>query len=98
EPVEEDDGDDEEIVEEAARKVRSGRKRVTANNAPNSNIVSPGNSSEITNLENLLNLIILSSQKDLTTGSVGPEVMALQKFLNSRGFLVAPTGVGSPGN
>lgn len=35
--------------------------------------------------------------RDLTIGSQGPDVKALQKFLNTHGFIVAPTGTGSPG-
>jgi len=34
----------------------------------------------------------------LRQGSTGAEVMQLQKFLNSKGFTVAATGAGSPGN
>ncbi len=36
--------------------------------------------------------------RDLTIGSKGPDVQALQRFLNQRGFLVATTGPGSIGN
>lgn len=36
--------------------------------------------------------------KDLTLGSVGPDVKALQQFLNSHGAQVAASGAGSPGN
>ena len=35
--------------------------------------------------------------RDLTVGSVGADVRCLQQFLNNAGFLVARTGVGSPG-
>ncbi len=41
-------------------------------------------------------LVVLES--DLHFGSKGPEVLALQKFLNSKDFKLAATGVGSPGN
>ncbi len=34
----------------------------------------------------------------LKKGMVGPDVAVLQRFLNSRGFIIAPTGNGSPGN
>jgi len=36
--------------------------------------------------------------KDLTLGSRGPDVKALQQFLNSKGYVVARSGAGSPGN
>jgi len=36
--------------------------------------------------------------RDLTMGSKGDDVKALQQFLNSQGFAVASTGAGSPGN
>jgi peptidoglycan hydrolase-like protein with peptidoglycan-binding domain len=36
--------------------------------------------------------------RDLTLGSTGEDVKALQKFLNANGYLVAERGVGSPGN
>lgn len=36
--------------------------------------------------------------RDLTVGSTGDDVKALQQFLNSRGFQVAASGPGSPGN
>ena len=36
--------------------------------------------------------------RDLTIGSTGEDVRALQRFLNARGFTVATTGAGSPGN
>jgi len=36
--------------------------------------------------------------RNLTVGSVGEDVRALQRFLNSEGFAVATTGAGSPGN
>lgn len=35
--------------------------------------------------------------KDLKLGDVDPEVLSLQKYLNARGFLVASSGPGSPG-
>jgi len=35
---------------------------------------------------------------DLTVGSLGSEVKALQQFLNSHGYTVALTGAGSVGN
>lgn len=35
---------------------------------------------------------------DLKTGSLGSDVKALQEFLNARGFTVAASGPGSPGN
>jgi hypothetical protein len=35
--------------------------------------------------------------RDLSTGSTGADVMDLQKLLNSNGFTVAASGVGSPG-
>lgn len=36
--------------------------------------------------------------KDLKNGSVGEEVKELQKYLNSKGFMLASTGPGSTGN
>lgn len=36
--------------------------------------------------------------RSLTLDSVGDDVKALQQFLNRSGFLVAPSGFGSPGN
>lgn len=36
--------------------------------------------------------------RDLTVGSRGDDVMALQKALNARGFTIAASGLGSPGN
>ena len=36
--------------------------------------------------------------RDLSFGSVGTDVLTLQRFLNSRGFTVSTTGPGSPGN
>lgn len=35
--------------------------------------------------------------RDLTVGATGSDVLALQKFLNSKGFVIAATGAGSPG-
>jgi 3D (Asp-Asp-Asp) domain-containing protein len=37
-------------------------------------------------------------KRDLTVGSKGDDVKALQQFLNSKGYKVADTGAGSPGN
>jgi stage II sporulation protein D len=34
----------------------------------------------------------------LAQGDIGPEVTALQQFLNSHSFIIANSGVGSPGN
>ncbi len=36
--------------------------------------------------------------RTLKLGSTGADVKALQKFLNGQGFLIAKSGVGSPGN
>ncbi len=36
--------------------------------------------------------------RDLTFGSIGEDVKALQKLLNSKGFILASEGPGSPGN
>jgi len=36
-------------------------------------------------------------ERDLTVGSVGSDVLALQKFLNARGFQIAAEGSGSSG-
>ncbi|MEX0910482.1 MAG: peptidoglycan-binding domain-containing protein, partial [Candidatus Paceibacterota bacterium] len=38
-----------------------------------------------------------SFSRDLTLGSTGADVMALQKFLNNKGFTVSAAGAGSPG-
>jgi len=40
----------------------------------------------------------LSQAGNLTVGSVGEDVRTLQKFLNDKGFTVANSGPGSPGN
>jgi peptidoglycan hydrolase-like protein with peptidoglycan-binding domain len=37
-------------------------------------------------------------KRDLTVGSKGDDVKALQQFLNAKGYKVADTGAGSPGN
>ena len=37
-------------------------------------------------------------KSNLTVGSLGSEVKALQEFLNSHGYTVANSGAGSPGN
>ncbi len=37
-------------------------------------------------------------KRNLQLGSRGDDVKSLQQFLNSRGFIVAPVGAGSPGN
>ena len=39
-----------------------------------------------------------SFTNDLTVGSKGDAVMCLQQFLNGKGFTVAASGAGSPGN
>jgi hypothetical protein len=36
--------------------------------------------------------------RDLTVGSTGADVQQLQRFLNNKGYAVATTGAGSPGN
>jgi hypothetical protein len=36
--------------------------------------------------------------RNLTIGSMGPDVKALQALLNSKGYIIAETGAGSPGN
>lgn len=36
--------------------------------------------------------------RDLTLGSTGADVKALQQYLNTHGFIIATTGPGSPGN
>ena len=40
----------------------------------------------------------LSFSRNLRLGDQGPDVKALQQLLNSKGFLITPQGVGSPGN
>lgn len=42
--------------------------------------------------------VSLKFKRDLTIGMEGEDVLMLQRYLNSRGFLVAETGAGSPGN
>ena len=37
-------------------------------------------------------------KRDLQSGSIGDDVKSLQVWLNNRGFVVAATGPGSPGN
>ena len=39
-----------------------------------------------------------SFTRDLTLGSTGPDVLALQRYLNANGFTVSVVGAGSPGN
>src|SRR3989344_3709222 len=39
-----------------------------------------------------------SFTRDLTIGSTGSDVMCLQQYLNTSGFQVAASGVGSPGS
>lgn len=39
-----------------------------------------------------------SFSRDLQNGSTGEDVRCLQKYLNSAGYIVAQSGVGSPGN
>lgn len=40
----------------------------------------------------------VSFNRDLKVGASGADVKKLQQVLNSKGYIVAPTGVGSPGN
>jgi hypothetical protein len=42
--------------------------------------------------------VTYSFTRDLTLGSTGDDVKALQQFLNSKGFTLATSGAGSPGN
>ena len=42
--------------------------------------------------------LVLSESVNMTLGSTGPAVKALQQFLNNRGFRLAESGPGSPGN
>lgn len=53
-------------------------------------------------LQNLLNNIQPTTNsnftRDLELGDTGEDVRSLQKFLNSKGFTIATTGPGSPGN
>src|SRR3989344_2945377 len=39
-----------------------------------------------------------SFTRDLDIGTMGEDVRALQQFLNAQGFMIAESGVGSPGN
>jgi peptidoglycan hydrolase-like protein with peptidoglycan-binding domain len=39
-----------------------------------------------------------SFTRDLEEGSIGEDVRCLQKYLNSSGYIIAGSGVGSPGN
>lgn len=57
---------------------------ITTTNIPSQNTVNVGPKNYFT--------------KDLQTGMVDNDVLQLQKFLNSHGYLVAQTGPGSPGN
>ena len=41
---------------------------------------------------------VFNFTRDLSLGSTGEDVRALQRFLNARGFTIATTGPGSPGN
>lgn len=40
----------------------------------------------------------VSFTRDLKVGASGADVKKLQQILNSKGYIIAPTGVGSPGN
>jgi len=41
---------------------------------------------------------VITFMRNLTTGSSGADVLALQKYLNAHGFIIAKGGAGSPGN
>ena len=41
---------------------------------------------------------VAAFKSDLTVGSLGSHVKALQEFLNAKGYTVASSGPGSPGN
>ena len=41
---------------------------------------------------------VAAFKSDLTVGSLGEQVRALQMLLNAKGFTVASSGPGSPGN
>ena len=68
------------------------------------NVPAEGNrpATEVTSLQTEKPVIIKVAEplitKDLRMGDVDPEVKKLQKYLNSKGFLVAESGPGSPGN
>lgn len=42
--------------------------------------------------------VTVTFNRNLTVGSTGADVLALQQFLNARGYAVASVGAGSPGN
>lgn len=53
---------------------------------------------EGTNTGSVTSTAVQVFKANLTVGSLGSEVKALQEFLNAHGYTVAPTGAGSPGN
>ncbi|MDB5238179.1 MAG: hypothetical protein JWM46_449 [Candidatus Kaiserbacteria bacterium] len=58
---------------------------------PNNAIV-PGDSSPVTSLNTALTLT-----RDLSAGMTNSDVLLLQRFLNARGYTIASSGAGSPG-
>jgi hypothetical protein len=46
----------------------------------------------------VLGATVFQFTRNLGVGSIGDDVIALQKFLNLKGYLVATVGAGSPGN
>ena len=51
-----------------------------------------------TNTGSVTSTAVSIFKSNLTVGSLGSEVKALQEFLNSHGYTIANSGVGSPGN
>ena len=69
------------------------------NDPPGGNTGSTGDASDTGGIAEVLSLIetVDTFTRDLSVGSVGSEVRALQEFLNQRGFIVSSDGPGSPG-
>jgi len=70
-----------------SRKPSSGRSRLTS-----------GLATQVSSSQTFSSSGIRSISRNMTTGSSGPDVRDLQKFLNARGFMIAGSGAGSPGN
>jgi len=71
-----------------------GNRFSTANGRPCAGGASAGSS----NYGQGVSAAVHAFMSDLKTGSLGSDVKALQEFLNARGFTVAASGPGSPGN
>jgi hypothetical protein len=59
-----------------------------------------GGRSASSRIQNLISISVFVSSfsRDLTSGKTGSDVKSLQQYLNAKGFIVAISGAGSPGN